>query len=150
MANGVEVRVPYLSRGVATSAGTTPINGTFGSDKLLLRKAAATMMPADLQELCLGREKQSAPSNARVVADAVELFAQDVLSSEYVDGHPGLKFKTALAGRASWILGCDLLAAGIVLYNGTPPVEFTARSLYRMISRDVLRDAVDQVWRAET
>ncbi len=127
MASGLEVRVPYLDRGVRDLALALPwehrVRGK--TSKALLREVARRVLPDAMAAEIVGRRKLAAPSAVRRTMDAIEQAARTIVPPNR-PAHP-LRGFCATPGQE---LLLDLFTLIFVGRGGAAPDGLNLRELY--------------------
>lgn len=140
MAEGLEVRVPYLSSKVRDLALALPWPQRLPvqARKPILRSIARSVLPHDLAEWVLNRGKSAGPSAFRQAGAILAEFGEMAVPPGFAEHHP---FR-AFCDEPIKQLQLDLFVYLFVANDGKVPQDFTINDLYGRC-RAELSDALE-------
>jgi asparagine synthase (glutamine-hydrolysing) len=141
MAVGLEVRLPFLDKQLRDLALALPwsLRSRPGNQKYLLRKAAATLLPASVADAIINREKVGAPSVLRNTTTLLTDTCQRLLPPAHQAHHPLQLF----APTPELKVVLDLFVLLFVVHDGRVPEGFRLEHLYGRHLAD-LQDALHE------
>jgi len=139
MADGLEVRVPYLCQGLAALraglAWPSLIDATGG--KRIVKEVGLRLLPPSVAEMIVKRRKRPFWEATGGLYAAFKAFVASTVPRDHVEEHP---FRHAFDGVESLLL-FDVFALVYAGHRGDVPPEFHVRDLYaeRWGVRDIVR-----------
>lgn len=126
MAASLEIRMPYLTRGMRDLSLSLPKDWPSGSAKEMIGAAMRRTLPAPLAERIAERTKTAAPDALEVTRRRLGNLAASVMPSGWYRRHPLRQISTA--PHVLFLL--DLFLIAFVERDGSFPQDFAAEALY--------------------
>jgi asparagine synthase (glutamine-hydrolysing) len=133
MAASLEVRMPYLTRGIRDLSLSLPNNWPAGSAKEMIRAAMRRTLPAPLAERIATRTKTAAPDALEVTRRRLGNLAASAMPSDWHRRHPLRQISTA----PQVLFLFDLFLIAFVERDGSFPHDFAAEALYTRHGREL-------------
>jgi asparagine synthase (glutamine-hydrolysing) len=133
MAASLEVRMPYLTRGIRDLSLSLPKNWASGSAKELIGAAMQRTLRTPLAERIATRTKTAAPDALEVTRRRLGNLAASAMPSAWHSRHPLRQICTA----PHMLFLLDLFLIAFIERDGSFPHDFAAEALYTRHEREL-------------